>query len=457
MAAPPITERHLHHFHRRSPIKESVRVATTANITIATALNNGDTLDGITLATDDRVLVKDQSTASQNGLYVVGVTPVRAYDQSTDDPAFGFLVFVREGTAGAQTLWRNTNTAAPTIGSTSIAFASAGGGAPTNADYLVGTANGSLSNEIVVGTTPGGELGGTWASPTVDATHSGSAHADAIAKAIVDAKGDIIAATAADTVARVAVGADGTFLKADSAAAAGVAWAAAAGGGTVTTVKDEGTNLSTAVASIDFVGAGVTATGTTAVTVTIPGGSGGLGWTADVNENGSSFANFTAASGTWSSNGSQIIQTDTAGAWRRAKYNTMIPLGFPWIIEAELSILTVTATDRRIGLGVTDGTNVGGLSVQLKVGTGILIDMDATSTIRTITTTIADSTTYKLRLVQGSIWLSVYLDGVLLGNTPIGRSLNWDVDAGFVTLLSYGASVTFDNVKAWTLATGAPA
>ena len=43
-------------------------------------------------------------------------------------------------------------------------------------DYLVGTATATLSGEIVVGTSPGGELGGTWASPTVDATHSGSAH-----------------------------------------------------------------------------------------------------------------------------------------------------------------------------------------------------------------------------------------------------------------------------------------
>lgn len=51
---------------------------------------------------------------------------------------------------------------------------------------------------------------------------------------------------------------------------------ASGGSGTVTTVKDEGSNLSTAVTSIDFVGAGVTATGTTAVTVTIPGGGGGL-------------------------------------------------------------------------------------------------------------------------------------------------------------------------------------
>lgn len=41
-------------------------------------------------------------------------------------------------------------------------------GAPVDADYLVGTANGGLSAEIVVGTSPGGELGGTWGSPTID-------------------------------------------------------------------------------------------------------------------------------------------------------------------------------------------------------------------------------------------------------------------------------------------------
>jgi len=105
------------------------------------------------------------------------------------------------------------------------------GAAPTTADYLVGTAQAGLSAEIVVGTSPGGELGGTWGSPTVDATHSGSAHTDFIAKAIVDAKGDLIAATAADTVARVAVGTNGYVLTADSTASAGVAWAAAAATG----------------------------------------------------------------------------------------------------------------------------------------------------------------------------------------------------------------------------------
>ena len=66
-----------------------------------------------------------------------------------------------------------------------------GGGGVTDADYLVGTAHAGLSAEIVVGTSPGGELGGTWASPTVDATHSGSSHASVQAAAEATAAADL--------------------------------------------------------------------------------------------------------------------------------------------------------------------------------------------------------------------------------------------------------------------------
>ena len=59
-----------------------------------------------------------------------------------------------------------------------MGFSSPGGaaGAPATNDYLIGTAHACITGEIVVGATPGGELGGTWACPTVDSTHGGSAH-----------------------------------------------------------------------------------------------------------------------------------------------------------------------------------------------------------------------------------------------------------------------------------------
>jgi hypothetical protein len=66
--------------------KDNVRVATTAEITISTDLNSGDTIDGVTLADGDRVLVKNQTTTpAENGIYVVGATPVRS-DDMIDKP-----------------------------------------------------------------------------------------------------------------------------------------------------------------------------------------------------------------------------------------------------------------------------------------------------------------------------------------------------------------------------------
>lgn len=61
----------------------SVKVATTGPITIATALNAGDTIDGVTLANGDKVLVKNQTTASENGVYTVSATPSRSTDFDT--------------------------------------------------------------------------------------------------------------------------------------------------------------------------------------------------------------------------------------------------------------------------------------------------------------------------------------------------------------------------------------
>ena len=80
------------------------------------------------------------------------------------------------GAKPVETLSTGANVTITQSGS-DLSIAATASGAPADATYLVTTANATLSAEVVVGATPGGELGGTWGSPTVDATHSGSSHA----------------------------------------------------------------------------------------------------------------------------------------------------------------------------------------------------------------------------------------------------------------------------------------
>jgi hypothetical protein len=83
-------------------IHASVVASTTANITLATDVEDGDVLDGVTLATGNRILVKNQSTASENGIYVVAASgaPSRATDFDTPGEIDGGdFVFVTGGTA----------------------------------------------------------------------------------------------------------------------------------------------------------------------------------------------------------------------------------------------------------------------------------------------------------------------------------------------------------------------
>ena len=83
-------------------VKNSVAAATTANIALDGSVS---TLDGHTVVTGDRILVKNQSTASQNGIYVASTTDAwtRATDEQT--PAKGDFVFVESGTANSKTGW----------------------------------------------------------------------------------------------------------------------------------------------------------------------------------------------------------------------------------------------------------------------------------------------------------------------------------------------------------------
>lgn len=111
-------------------VKQSVRVATTSdlgNITIAAPISL-PTIDGVVLSVGDRILVKNQNTASQNGIYtIVGTGPysyIRATDaDSSAEVTAGMFTFVAEGTVNADSGWVLTTNDAITLGTTGLAFA----------------------------------------------------------------------------------------------------------------------------------------------------------------------------------------------------------------------------------------------------------------------------------------------------------------------------------------------
>lgn len=116
--------------------KASVRAATVgSNITLAGGAPN--TLDGVSLAANDRVLVKDQATGSQNGLYVVttlGTGANGTWTRSTDadgagEVTPGMLVVVEEGTTQADSVWTLATDGAITIGTTALTFSRKDSGA----------------------------------------------------------------------------------------------------------------------------------------------------------------------------------------------------------------------------------------------------------------------------------------------------------------------------------------
>ena len=125
--------------------KDSVRAATTANGTLATAFANGQTVDGVTLATGDRILIKDQTSGAENGIYTVNASgaPTRAVDfDENAEVAKGAFIFVEEGTTNADAGFVLTTDGAITLDTTSLAFTQfSGAGNVTAGDALTKSGN----------------------------------------------------------------------------------------------------------------------------------------------------------------------------------------------------------------------------------------------------------------------------------------------------------------------------
>jgi len=101
-------------------VKDSVRAASTGNITVGTPAT---TLDGVTLVTGDRILLKNQTTGSENGIYTYAVGGLtRATDMDATGEFVGAFFFVEEGTTNSDQGFVCSTNGTVTVGTTAVAF-----------------------------------------------------------------------------------------------------------------------------------------------------------------------------------------------------------------------------------------------------------------------------------------------------------------------------------------------
>lgn len=133
--------------------KDSARVGTSANINLASP---GAALDGVTLASGDRVLIRGQTTASQNGIYIfngAAVAMTRSLDANTLEELKNAIVAVDEGT-DTGTTWRQS-TVSGTIGTANIVFESFLSATPQATDTSFGKVRLATPAESNTGTGSG--------------------------------------------------------------------------------------------------------------------------------------------------------------------------------------------------------------------------------------------------------------------------------------------------------------
>ena len=137
-------------------VKASCKLATTASKTLSTDFANGESIDGITLATNDRILIKNQTSASENGIYTVNASgaPTRATDfDAASDVSSGAFTFITHGTANANKGFVLTTTDPITPGTTALTFSQFSAAASISNDSVNGdklTDNITIADSLTV-------------------------------------------------------------------------------------------------------------------------------------------------------------------------------------------------------------------------------------------------------------------------------------------------------------------
>ena len=226
-------------------VKASVKYASTANIagtynngagTITAGSNGALSIDGATPSVDDRILLKDQTTATQNGLYKVTTvgsgSAAYVLTRTPDADAAaeitgGAFVFVEAGTANADNGYVFTHNGTPTLGTTNITVEQFSGAGQISAGSALTKSGNTLnvavddstievsSDELQIKTTYPGQtsittLGtiatGTWQGTVIDEVYGGTGQSSYTT-------GDILHASGANTLAKLSLGASGKILQ----------------------------------------------------------------------------------------------------------------------------------------------------------------------------------------------------------------------------------------------------
>ncbi len=196
-------------------VKQSVRVATTAPINLATDLEAGDLIDGVTLVAGDRVLVKDQSTATENGIYVAVASGAASRSSDANGTAdtgelkAGTFTFVEEGSTHSDKGFVVSTNGTITIDATAITWTQfSGAGSFTAGDGLSQSGN-TINVNVVAGRT---EI-------TSDAVDIASTY---VGQSSITTLGTITTGVWNGTDVAVADGGTGSSTAADARAALGI-------------------------------------------------------------------------------------------------------------------------------------------------------------------------------------------------------------------------------------------
>lgn len=149
--------------------KEPVRAASTANIT----LSGAQTIDGVSVVAGDRVLVKNQSSAAANGIYIAATGAwSRSADFDAGSEVVGATVFVSEGTANGNSQWNMTTDGPITIGTTSLVWVQVGGGSSYTAGTGINISGGVISIDAAVVARKVSATIGDGSATTISVTHN---------------------------------------------------------------------------------------------------------------------------------------------------------------------------------------------------------------------------------------------------------------------------------------------